>query len=49
MPAAAPLERKFSMWSGALVGPALLDSLRKLSPAAQLKNLVMFVVYVAAS
>ena len=33
------------MWSSALVGPALLDSLRKLSPAAQMKNPVMFVVY----
>ena len=47
-PSAAPLERKFGMWSGALVGPALVDSLRKLSPAAQLKNPVMFVVYVGS-
>ena len=38
-------ERQFGMWSSALVGPALLDSLRKLSPAAQMKNPVMFVVY----
>ena len=37
--------RQFGMWSSALVGPALLDSLRKLSPAAQMKNPVMFVVY----
>jgi K+-transporting ATPase ATPase B chain len=41
-------ERAFGMWSSALVGPALLDSLRKLSPAAQLKNPVMFVVYVGS-
>ena len=42
-------ERAVGRWSSALVGPALLDSLRKLSPAAQLKNPVMFVVYVGAS
>ncbi|MGN6456339.1 MAG: hypothetical protein ACTHLV_09030, partial [Achromobacter mucicolens] len=36
--------RPFGLWSRALVGPALLDSLRKLSPAAQVKNPVMFVV-----
>lgn len=41
-------ERQFGMWSRALVGPAVLDSLRKLSPAAQLKNPVMFVVYVGS-
>ncbi|WP_418910513.1 potassium-transporting ATPase subunit KdpB [Achromobacter xylosoxidans] len=47
-PSAAPHERTFGMWSGALVGPAVVDSLRKLSPAAQLKNPVMFVVYVGS-
>ena len=47
-PSAAVQERKFGMWSSALVGPAMLDSLRKLSPAAQLKNPVMFVVYVGS-
>ncbi len=47
-PSAAVQERKFGMWSSALVGPALLDSLRKLSPTAQLKNPVMFVVYVGS-
>jgi potassium-transporting ATPase ATP-binding subunit len=31
-----------------LVGPALLDSLRKLSPRVQLRNPVMFVVYVGS-
>ena len=45
VPAAAPQERGFGLWSGALVAPALLESLRKLSPTAQLKNPVMFVVY----
>ncbi len=40
--------RQFGMWSRALIGPAVLDSLRKLSPAAQLKNPVMFVVYVGS-
>ncbi|MBB1628172.1 potassium-transporting ATPase subunit KdpB [Achromobacter sp. UMC71] len=47
-PSAAVQERKFGMWSSALVGPAMLDSLRKLSPTAQLKNPVMFVVYVGS-
>lgn len=41
-------ERQFGMWSRALIGPAVLDSLRKLSPAAQFKNPVMFVVYVGS-
>ena len=27
-PSAAPHERTFGMWSGALVGPAVVDSLR---------------------
>ncbi|MGN6658868.1 MAG: potassium-transporting ATPase subunit KdpB, partial [Achromobacter mucicolens] len=40
--------RPFGLWSRALVGPALVDSLRKLSPAAQVKNPVMFVVYVCS-
>ncbi|MGE8686689.1 MAG: potassium-transporting ATPase subunit KdpB [Achromobacter sp.] len=41
-------ERAFGMWSRALLGPAMLESLRKLSPSAQLKNPVMFVVYVGS-
>jgi potassium-transporting ATPase ATP-binding subunit len=32
----------------ALIGPAALDSLRKLSPKVQIKNPVMFVVYVGS-
>src|SRR6478609_8684895 len=47
-PATAVQDRPFGMWSRSLVGPALVDSLRKLSPAAQLKNPVMFVVYVGS-
>ena len=34
--------------SSALLGPALIDSLRKLSPVAQIKNPVMFVVYIGS-
>jgi potassium-transporting ATPase ATP-binding subunit len=37
-----------SMFDRALVGPALLDSLRKLDPRAQWRNPVMFVVYLGA-
>ena len=48
VPAVTLEERPFGMWSRSLVAPALLDSLRKLSPAAQLKNPVMFVVYVGS-
>jgi K+-transporting ATPase ATPase B chain len=33
------------LFDPALLGPALLDSVRKLSPRAQLRNPVMFVVY----
>jgi K+-transporting ATPase ATPase B chain len=40
--------QKLSMFDRQLVGPALLDSLRKLDPRAQWRNPVMFVVYVGA-
>ncbi|WP_430715431.1 potassium-transporting ATPase subunit KdpB [Ralstonia flaminis] len=36
------------MFSSALVKPAIVDSFRKLSPRAQAKNPVMFVVYVGS-
>ena len=36
------------LFDRALVGPALLESLRKLSPRVQLRNPVMFVVYVGS-
>ncbi|WP_296226631.1 potassium-transporting ATPase subunit KdpB [Ralstonia sp. UBA689] len=40
--------RKLSMFSAALVKPAIVDSFRKLTPAAQAKNPVMFVVYIGS-
>ncbi|MGN7102163.1 potassium-transporting ATPase subunit KdpB [Ralstonia holmesii] len=40
--------RKLSMFSSALVKPAIVDSFRKLSPRAQAKNPVMFVVYIGS-
>jgi K+-transporting ATPase ATPase B chain len=47
-PLSAKDVRKLSMFSTALVKPAIVDSFRKLSPAAQAKNPVMFVVYVGS-
>ena len=47
-PLSAKDVRKLSMFSSALVKPAIVDSFRKLSPAAQAKNPVMFVVYVGS-
>ncbi|GCB04780.1 potassium-transporting ATPase subunit KdpB [Ralstonia sp. SET104] len=47
-PLSAKDVRKLSMFSAALVKPAIVDSLRKLSPRAQAKNPVMFVVYVGS-
>ena len=43
-----PVAKPFGLLSGALLVPALVDSFRKLSPAAQIKNPVMFVVYVGS-
>ncbi|WP_144631346.1 potassium-transporting ATPase subunit KdpB [Bordetella genomosp. 13] len=43
-----PAPRQFGFWSPSLVGPALRDSLAKLSPAAQVRNPVMFVVYIGS-
>ncbi len=39
---------KLSLFDKALVGPALLDTLRKLDPRAQWRNPVMFVVYIGS-
>jgi K+-transporting ATPase ATPase B chain len=39
---------KLSMFDRALVGPALVDSLRKLDPRVQWRNPVMFVVYIGS-
>ncbi|MDO3523309.1 potassium-transporting ATPase subunit KdpB [Ralstonia pseudosolanacearum] len=47
-PLSAKEVRKLSMLSPALVKPAIVDSLRKLSPRAQAKNPVMFVVYIGS-
>jgi K+-transporting ATPase ATPase B chain len=38
----------FALFDRSLVGPAILDSFRKLSPRVQLRNPVMFVVYVGS-
>jgi K+-transporting ATPase ATPase B chain len=43
-----PVAKPFGLLSGALLMPALVDSVRKLSPAAQVKNPVMFVVYIGS-
>ena len=40
--------RKMTLFDSSLMGPAIADSFRKLSPAVQLRNPVMFVVYVGA-
>jgi potassium-transporting ATPase ATP-binding subunit len=39
---------KLSMFDRALVGPALVDSFRKLDPRVQWRNPVMFVVYIGS-
>jgi K+-transporting ATPase ATPase B chain len=39
---------KLSMFDRALVGPAILDSFRKLDPRVQWRNPVMFVVYIGS-
>jgi potassium-transporting ATPase ATP-binding subunit len=40
--------RKLSMFDRALLGPAVMDALRKLDPRVQWRNPVMFVVYVGS-
>ncbi len=40
--------RKLSMFDRALLGPALVDSFRKLDPRVQWRNPVMFVVYIGS-
>ena len=39
---------KLSMFDRSLLGPAILDSLRKLDPRVQWRNPVMFVVYIGS-
>jgi K+-transporting ATPase ATPase B chain len=36
--------RRISIWDTAIVGPAIVDSFRKLDPRRQIKNPVMFIV-----
>ncbi|HNY28158.1 MAG TPA: hypothetical protein PKH31_12335, partial [Candidatus Sumerlaeota bacterium] len=43
-----PRSKKVSLFSGAILRPALLDSLRKLAPQHMMKNPVMFVVEVGS-
>jgi K+-transporting ATPase ATPase B chain len=40
--------RKLALFDRALLGPAVLDSLRKLDPRVQWRNPVMFVVYIGS-
>src|ERR1700728_5065110 len=47
-PPRAPSPTKLSMFDRALVGPAILDSFRKLDPRVQWRNPVMFVVYIGS-
>jgi len=42
------VRKSLTLFDAALLKPAIVDSLRKLSPAVQLRNPVMFVVYVGA-
>jgi potassium-transporting ATPase ATP-binding subunit len=42
------LRKSLKLFDPELLGPALLDSFRKLSPRVQLRNPVMFVVYVGS-
>ena len=44
----APSPTKLSMFDRALVGPAIVDSFRKLNPRVQWRNPVMFVVYIGS-
>jgi len=42
------VQKSVTLFDPALIGPALLESVRKLSPRVQLSNPVMFVVYVGS-
>jgi potassium-transporting ATPase ATP-binding subunit len=42
------VRKSLTLFDSALLGPAIADSFRKLVPAVQLRNPVMFVVYVGA-
>jgi K+-transporting ATPase ATPase B chain len=42
------VRKSLTLFDGSLLGPAIVDSFRKLSPLVQLRNPVMFVVFVGA-
>jgi hypothetical protein len=42
------VRKSLTLFDRALLGPAIIDSFRKLSPAVQIRNPVMFVVYVGS-
>ncbi|MHB8478622.1 MAG: potassium-transporting ATPase subunit KdpB [Steroidobacteraceae bacterium] len=42
------VRKSLTLFDSALLGPAIADSFRKLSPAVQVRNPVMFVVYVGS-
>ena len=42
---ALPVRRSLNLFDSRLVGPAIVDSFRKLHPRTQLRSPVMFVVY----
>jgi potassium-transporting ATPase ATP-binding subunit len=42
------VRKSLTLFDDALIGPAVADSFRKLSPAVQIRNPVMFVVYVGS-
>src|SRR5882724_2621479 len=42
------VRKSLTLFDSALMGPAITDSFRKLSPAVQIRNPVMFVVYIGS-
>ena len=42
------VRKSLTLFDSALMGPAIADSFRKLSPAVQVRNPVMFVVYIGS-
>src|ERR1700676_1953023 len=42
------VRKSLTLFDSALLGPAIADSFRKLSPKVQLRNPVMFVVYIGS-
>src|SRR5258707_15878474 len=42
------VRKSLTLFDSALLGPAVADSFRKLSPTVQIRNPVMFVVYIGS-